>query len=240
MTEIPFPLKPRPRRDPYASGIVQINLEELSRLFEKGIDDGDILIWNVELGRYLARAGGGVDIMTSPPIDDLFDGREILIVDNLSAPTYHWHFRFNSFSLLSEKWEFIGGSPAHEQNPTDSDTTSTVYTNLPNIGPTLVLPAGVGGVFMIESGFTGRHDQPQNNCYMNFSINGGAVGGDDDAAIAHGNGVGGLGETSVIARRRRTGIPAGATIQSKYRSSTAINQARFRNRFLSITPVRIV
>jgi hypothetical protein len=240
MSEIFMPLQPRAHEDPAAAGVVQANLEYVMALFEKGLNDGDTLVWDTITGRYLAKKAGGIDSMLGLPTTDIYPGREIVITDSLTVPTYFWHLRYNNLAIGSYKWEFMGGVPAHEQNPAACDTTSTAYTLAPSGGggPQITLPSGIGGDFIVESGCVASHDSAQQVAYMSYKV-GAATIDEEDACRAAGNGVGGLGVYNVMCRRRKVGVAAGAVIQCAYRSSTSGNQARFSSRWISVWPYRV-
>ena len=241
MSEIFMPLQPRAHEDPAAAGVVQANLEYVMALFEKGLNDGDTLVWDTVTGRYLAKKAGGIDSMLGLPTTDIYPGREIVITDSLTTPTYFWHLRYNNLAVGAYKWEFMGGVPAHEQVPDAGATAQTVYSEpdspVPG-GPQITIPAGVGGNFIIEVGGVVSHDTTQQVCFIGYSIAGAAVQ-EEDSARGHGAGTGGLGVTNVMSRRRKTGVPAGATIRCKYKSSTGGNQARFSARWISVWPYAV-
>lgn len=236
MTEIFFPLRPRPREDPASAGVVQTNLEYVMQLFQKGVEDGDILVWDKVLGRYLAEAAGGVQSVTALPIVDLKPGKEIILQDSLTAPTYHWHLRYNPSSTSPYKWECIGGMPAIRVTTAVvmEQTASTTYTNLATVGPDLQLPAGVGGDFSIAVGGGLWHDIVNNRAFMSYDL--GAVGAIDSDAASGST----ANPISVYKPRRKNGIASGALIRCKYRSSTGANSARFEpDRWLQVMPYRV-
>ena len=64
------------------------------------------------------------------------DGQEAILVDSITNPSYQWHFRYNAQSTSAYKWEFIGGSQAHQALGNFSNTTggsTWVYANLLNL-----------------------------------------------------------------------------------------------------------
>lgn len=234
MSEIHLPLNPRPREDPYASGIVQSNLEDFIQLFQKGLEDGDLLIWDKLLGRYLAKSAGGVETVTALPLTDLYPGRLIILTDSLSSPTYLWNLRYNADSISTYKWECIGGSPALMIVSPWQSTFSTSPTNLSTPGPTLVLPAGVGGDFVLDYGAQGRSGAFGSESRMAYAINGVAPDVTLNSAVTTLNDF-----QSMSVRRKATAVAAGATIQSKYATSNPSFEASFRERWLSVIPFRV-
>lgn len=234
MTEIFFPLKPRPKEDPAASGVVQANLEYVMQLFQKGIEDGDILVWDKILGRYLAKPAGGIDIITALPLTDLYPGREVILTDNPASPGYLWHLRYNPDSLSTYKWEYMGGSPSMSLVSPWQGTFSTTPTNLGTVGPDLQLPTGVGGDFCLDYGAQHRQATFGREARMVWSY--GAVTGAaaTESVISTMNDF-----MSVAIRRRVNGISAGALIRMKYSTSNSADEASFRERWLSVMPYRV-
>lgn len=236
MTEIFFPLKPRAHEDPAAAGVVMENLEYVMQLFQKGIEDGDILVWDKILGRYLAKSAGGIDVITELPISDLYPGREAILTNDPNNPSYLWHLRYNADSPSSYKWECMGGTPGLVVTTAlaQEATTQTTYTNLATVGPDFQIPAGVGGDFRVECGASIAHDIAGNTAFMSYAV-GATEAIDGDAARSATSD-----PVSAMKPRRKVNVPAGALIRCRYRSSTATNEARFQNdRWLSVFPYRV-
>jgi len=236
MTEIFFPLNPRPREDPAAAGVVQENLEYVMQLFQKGIEDGDILVWDKLLQRYLAKAAGGAELGSSLPILDLYPGRPFILTDNPTNPSYLWHLRYNPDSPSSYKWECMGGSPGMSVTTAlgQEATTSTTYTNLATIGPDFQIPAGIGGDFLIEAGASLAHDIAGNTSFMSYDL--GATPAVDSDAVRGST----SDPVSAMKKRKKLAVASGALIRARYRSSTAANEARFQNdRWITVFPYRV-
>jgi len=68
-------------------------------------------------------------LVTSLPVSPV-DGQEIVFVDSLTAPTYHWHLRYIA-AKASNKWVFVGGFPAHATNydVMGANLSSTTYVD---------------------------------------------------------------------------------------------------------------
>jgi hypothetical protein len=236
MSEIFLPLRPR-RDDEAAAMVVQNNLEYLMQLFEKGLNDGDILVWNALLGRFVAEPAGGVQVVTSFPLAPI-PGQEIVLTDSLSSPTYHWALRYNADSASSYKWECMGGTPGVVVTGAGGQqtTTSTTFTDLTTTGPDFTLPTGVGGDFLVQVGASiANSDAPAGRVsLMSYAL--GATGaGDDGAARSQSSG-----QVSVMSSRRKTSIASGALIRCKYRTTNAAGTASFENdRWLSVFPYRV-
>lgn len=68
------------------------------------------------------------------------DGQEAILVDSLTAPTYQWHFKYVA-GLSTNKWMFIGGSPALVVVAADETGSLTSgYADLTTVGPQFTLP----------------------------------------------------------------------------------------------------
>jgi len=74
------------------------------------------------------------------------DGQEHILVDNLTAPTYSWHFRYNASRSDANKWEYMGGVPKHLHV---GDTRSVTVGTWSNLGPSFAPPRS--GVYLIET-----------------------------------------------------------------------------------------
>jgi len=240
MSEIFLPLRPR-HEDPAAAGVVQANLEYLMQLFQKGIEDGDTLVWDAILGRFIAEPAGGVANVTTLPTTDLKPGKEIILTDSLTSPTYHWHLRYNAESSSSYKWECIGSTPAFAAASGDVvGLTNTTYADTSG-GPSFTLPTGVGGDFFIA--ITG--------CVVIS-----AAGGDmDRASMSYRIGAGASSDVWAIRTElgltdtqggvtgyqgyRHTGIASGAAIVCQDKQSGGTGHQILGARTLTVTPIRV-
>lgn len=234
MTEIFFPLNPRPREDPAAAGVVQENLESVMQLFQKGVEDGDILVWDKILSRYLAKSAGGIETITALPLVDLYPGREVILTNDPNNPAYLWHLRYNPNSPSSYKWEFIGGSPSLSQISPWEGTFSTTPTNISTPGPDFQMPTGVGGDLLLDYGAQCRQATFGREARMVFSVN--DVAGD---AALH-SCVSTMNDfMSASVKRRVNSVPSGALIRMKYSTSNGADEASFRERWLAVQPYRV-
>ncbi len=245
-SEIFFPLRPRPSEDPLAAGVVQANLEYVMQLFEKGLKDGDVLTWDATVGRWVAKGAGGITVVTALPIVDIFDGREIILVDSISSPTFNWHLRYNAASGSSYKWECIGATPGFAVATGDeNDLTNTGYADTAN-GPTFTLPTGVGGDFFItltgcvtissDAGGGLDIDRAQ----YSYRIGSGAAS--DVWAIRSELGADALAvEGGVTGHQsyRHTGIASGAAIICQDKQSGGSHHHILGARTLTVTPIRV-
>lgn len=78
------------------------------------------------------------------------DGDLALIVDSTSAPTYSWMFRYDSGISGNNKWQCIGGAPKRAYVGTDQASSSTSYTDLATVGPSVTVPSP--GVYQVVYG----------------------------------------------------------------------------------------
>jgi hypothetical protein len=236
MSEIFLPLQPRPLEDPAAAGVVQANLEYLMQLFEKGIHDGDTLIWDSTLGRFTAKPGGGVTQVTGLPATP-FPGQEILLTDSVINPTYFWQLRYNDQSQSAYKWEYIGGSPAYEQTPDFQWVQSETFVDGDNLGPRITLPASVGGSFYVEVGCVVGGSSNAATGLMSYQV--GTTPAEDDDACRGGTFA--VSKLSIMNRRRKSNLLPGVQIAAKYRCVPAeVGQSSsFETRWLAVTPFRV-
>jgi len=233
MSEFYAPIRPRPREDPYASGIVQNNLEEFMQFFQKGLADGDILVWDQLLGRYLARPAGGVELLTTLPSSDVYPGREMILTNDPNNPSYLWHLRYNADSPSLYKWEFIGGSPALAVTSPWEGTFSSAYVNVATPGPELQLPVGVGGDFLVEVGCIARQATLGREARMSYDL-GAISASDSDSCVSTLDDF-----ISISNKRRKVAVQSGALIRAKYRTSNSSDEASFRERWITVQPYRV-
>lgn len=148
-----------------------------------------------------------------------------------------WHLRYRSDSPSSYKWECVGGTAMWASvgsGGTDETTTSTAYTNLSTVGPTLVLP--LAGDYITEFDIEAfRNDGGAgNDAYIAFQHSG--VTNNAAHAERISNGSGALVPGS--ARRAWISQAAGDVMQAKYAVSSGTG--RFRGmRTLSLLPIRV-
>src|SRR5215471_6332747 len=71
------------------------------------------------------------------------DGQIVVLVDNLTAPTYQWHFRYNASSTLAAKWEYIGGTSVTVRVETQENKIEQLPPgDLATVGPQFIVPRG--------------------------------------------------------------------------------------------------
>jgi hypothetical protein len=86
--------------------------------------------------------GMGTSLPASP-----FDGQEFILTDSLTAPTYTWRLRYVA-AKATNKWVFIGGSPAVATNDASIAIAAVGWQAIPG-GPAFVTP--VAGAYEIEA-----------------------------------------------------------------------------------------
>jgi hypothetical protein len=158
------------------------------------------------------------------------DGQEAILVDSVTAPTYHWRFRYNAGSSSPYKWECIGGAPANAYVAAGEATSSTAYVALTTPGPIISLP--LAGVYDVRIGCdVSAVDQA--GSLMSYDI--GATAANDAWGVgAPPRGAGGA--HSMFGTRRQT-LASPATLTAKYRTASAT--PAFSKRVMEIVPVRL-
>jgi hypothetical protein len=113
-----------------------------------------------------ATTGYGTALPGSPT-----DGREYILVDSLTAPTYQWHFRYNAGATGPYKWEYIGGTPAYSAVATSEAVgTASAWVNLATQGPLFTLPRA--GDYEVEAWAYGSIAAAPSEVRMGVSDNG--------------------------------------------------------------------
>lgn len=159
------------------------------------------------------------------------DGQEFTLVDSTTLPTYQWRFRYNAGSSNTDKWEFVGGTPALIVVETAETTASASYAALATAGPSFTVPRA--GVYEIAIGTKMAHTTNATGAHS-FDIGGtGAVDADavdhqqTNAAIVF----------NAMREVQKVGLAASTALVSKYKTSVAT--ATFSKRWMRVTPVRV-
>ena len=165
------------------------------------------------------------------------DGQETILVDSISNPSYQWRFRYNVGSTSSYKWEFVGGTPAYISVTTAESTSSSTYAALTTAGPSFTLPRA--GDYNISIGFQGLMQVSAALYAMSYDIGGtGAVDADYVVGTVPQEGTSGNNDYISLSRTStKTGLSAVA-LTAKYKTTNS-KSATFKNRWFSITPVRV-
>lgn len=164
------------------------------------------------------------------------DGQEAILVDNTSAPTYQWRFRYNASSSNTDKWEFVGGADALVEIDTSETTASTTYVDLTTIGPSFTVPRA--GVYEISHGWL-VSSTSNGIAFMSTVKLGAAAAADSEAVSGAVYFADSLRWISASRTMKRT-CAASDVLKMMYRNSTSgTANASFANRFLRVKPVRV-
>lgn len=177
----------------------------------------------------------GTALPTSP-----FDGQQHVLVDNASAPTYSWLLQYVS-AKASNKWIFLGGTPARAAVETNQGTSSTSYVDLATTGPSFTVP--VAGDYWIRWGSNVNAtaaDDINSTGYHSVALGGTAAADADSCFVTARVIEGGTNLQSVHASVtvvKTKSLAASAAIVSKYRATA--NTWNFQQRWLEVTPIAI-
>lgn len=156
-----------------------------------------------------------------------FDGQEIYYA---AAAGVTWHLRFRA---STGKWEYLGGSPLRAENSTNPHSTaSTTYqtTNIPSVTVPFAGDYDVTfGAVLAANGTSTAND-------MRTGLHVAGVVASEPAVQAPTASTGAGGPINVPTRR--TGVPAGAVLDVRYRSASGLS-ASFYTLFLEVRPVQL-
>jgi len=173
------------------------------------------------------RSGYGTSLPASPS-----DGQEYTLVDSMTTPTYQWRFRYNAGSSSTYKWEYVGGADAYAEVTTDQSTSSTSFTDLATVGPSLTTPRA--GDYIVE---WGARYYGGSSAAGGMALAIGATAASDFWAIAFAVTAPTTGLT-LSRQRKLTGLAASTAIVAKYRMATG-GPNNWVERTLILTPVRV-
>src|SRR5262249_12348429 len=108
-----------------------------SELTQNSATTGQGLAWSG--GIWAPSTGASHNYGTTLPGSPV-DGQLAVLVDSTTLPTFSWAFRYHTGSSNTDKWEFIGGSPAQVEVATSEGTASTTYAALTTAGPSFTVP----------------------------------------------------------------------------------------------------
>lgn len=187
-----------------------------------------------DTGQWLADTGSAwVDLNSAPAfVSSLpagYDGQEVYYQADLTNGVI-WHLRYRSASASAYKWEMVGGSSLMADIPTQETTSSTAFTDLTTVGPSITVPLAGDYEIVFGSGINAS-----TNGFAAPKIGAAAVSTNDDivqsvsAGTASGNG----------SRPLRRNVPAAATVVKVQYAAAAATTVAFFNRSLSIRPIRV-
>jgi hypothetical protein len=157
------------------------------------------------------------------------DGDEVYLeVDGTNGVL--WHLRYVA-AEATYKWRFLGGPPLVSEITSDETTTSTSYAALSTAGPAIALPRA--GDYDVTTRVGLRHSTDGATVDMSYDI--GSTGAVSADGMDIENSKAGL-RLHLVRSRRKTALTT-ETLTAKYKTSGAT--ATFKDRLMSVTPVRI-
>ena len=163
------------------------------------------------------------------------DGQEVYFQSSAMATAgVAWHIRYRSAASGSYKWEFIGGAPltnAVGTAGTDESTTSTSYTDLTTVGPSVTVP--LAGNYGLRFAIDSYRNDAGAGVDANISFALGATAASSGNAISNGSGqmIPGAGEKLVT-------LAASDIVRAKYAVSSGTGRFRGK-RILTIYPIQV-
>lgn len=187
----------------------------------------------------LATAIDGISALRPPVVTSLpgspVDGQEVYYTAD-ATNNIVWHLRYIAAAPGAQKWAVLGPAPLYAETLTSESTSSTTYTDLTTVGPTITAP--LAGVYMVTVGARIQTSATAGNSgYMSYGL--GATAAVDSAAAmcitpAAGSLVVGSARTS-----RSAAVAAGDAIRGKYRVAGGSAAATFSNRWITAQPVSV-
>jgi len=159
----------------------------------------------------------------------IVDGQEVLLVDFLTTPNWHWRLRYNAFSTATYKWEYIGGIPAIAFEGASFSTSSvTDVQDLVSSPPAFQI--NHPGIYRVEFGA-----KLQNGSTGSFGTITLYNGGVSTSVTLNGNGQGVM-QGSVI-----TNVIGsfGGVVEMRFKSNNASFSQTFSQRWIQLTPIAI-
>lgn len=161
---------------------------------------------------------------------------DVWLATAVDANGTDWAFLCDS-TQTTYKWLFVGGPPLFaEVTTTESLTNQTVYTALATAGPSVAL--GRGGDFAVEIGALLSSASNGQRSRMSYDIGGTGAVDADCVQFSQASGLNGQ-ELNVSRKRVKTAIAATTTLTAKYRGDAA-SATTFANRYIAVTPVRVI
>ena len=184
---------------------------------------------------YRAATGNWVQVGAYPIVTTLpsvtTEGFQIIYDTGTSG--IRWQFVYDTTDGTTYPWLFIGGPPLRSDVATSQSRANAAYGALATAGPSLTNP--LAGDWDLGTG--ARVTSPSGELAMySYTIAGGAAL-DVDAVFLGGSASTVDGYTHRI--NRRTSVSASTAFVANYRSSGGAS-ATFENRYMTLTPVRVV
>jgi hypothetical protein len=151
-----------------------------------------------------------------------------------------WHLRYRSASASSYKWEVVGGSDLNDTIATEqTKAVGTGMGALATAGPIVVAPEK--GDYIITLSCYFRMGASDGYGYYSYKI-GSAAADTADAAFGEAAGTGNSPSINLtrVASKTLTGADAAArTLTANYQAVGSSSSGVWRDRFISITPIRV-
>lgn len=164
------------------------------------------------------------------------DGQEVYFQSSSMATAgVVWNLRYRAGGG-TYKWEFLGGSPLTDETGyggTES-TTSTSYTDLATVGPSITVP--LAGDYIVAIGADIQNSTTAWSTYISYAIGATAASDADGLRVRQPTGGGYEVTAAVSAERRKNALAASTALTAKYRvlGGTGI----WWRRWMRVTPVR--
>lgn len=179
--------------------------------------------------------GSTPPIVTALPTNPQFGDVVTYIADATNGVA--WSLQYDATGTYP--WKFIGGSALHSEVFTDQTTTSTSFTDLGTVGPSVT--AALSGDYEILFGSRSWNSLTNNEARMGISLGGAAVNTAAFHFIANFMAAGGTpapgGAWHTSKVIRATGF-AGGSVTAKYGSNPG-GTSWFSARFLTVKPIRV-
>lgn len=173
------------------------------------------------------------------------DGQEIyLLVDGANGII--WHLRYRAASASAYKWEYLGGVPltafsvAGDLGPQGVATYGDFTTNP---GPSVTLPAGVGGDFLLRLEATMLNDSsgPTFNAYVSVALGATAPSDNNCVQRSFSDNTPRGGDLNMTRTSKVTGVSAGALLKVQARTDAASTSGVtvYARRLIELRPIRV-
>lgn len=176
-------------------------------------------------------------VVTDLPVEAQ-DGDEVYYYANADNSVI-WHFRFRAKSPSLYRWEFMGGTEYRAENTgTSMTTTSTSYTDLSTVGPTITVP--LAGDYRIEWWSQGQNNTGASVNYMGIKV-GSATTADTDAVRGQ-PAANNYDHLAPVGSRDFNVPAAGTVVKAQYRANAGtltVNNAGTINPWMTVRPIRV-
>lgn len=180
---------------------------------------------------HLATPGTEVSALPGSPQDG-----EIIHYKADATAGVIWTFRYRAGSASSSKWEYIGGAALYAATDAQESTSSVTYAALATAGPSITVP--LLGDYLIEIGSLMFMSVGTGSLAQFHSFDLGATPASDADAVQMNPTALNFVTTGATARKK-TAVPAGSAVVSKYRTSGTTPTAFFSRRYMRIIPIRV-